>query len=165
MKIDDSIKIIAKSANIVFIGMILSKILGFLYRAIIARMGVSEYGVISLGLAITSFLITISLMGLDFGVLRYVSLYSEKNNHKKAEKAISTATLISGTLSIILAIIIFVYASYLADLFNNKDIEIVLKIMAFVLPFDVLRIIFFSALKSLKKAEYEVFGKSIIENI
>jgi len=164
MKVDESIKTLARGANIVFIGIIISKILALAYRAIVARIGVQEYGALSLGLAITSFLITLSLLGLDFGIMRFLPDYHEKKNPYKKQSAISTATVIAGLCSIILAVIVFVNADFLAGLFHAENLAIIMKILAFILPFDVLRIIFFSILKSYKQPKYEIYGKNVIES-
>lgn len=165
MNLNESIQQVAKGANIVFLGVVISKILGFIYRAIVARISVAEYGTISLGLAIVSFLITISLIGMDFGIMRYLPDYQEKKNRQKVLSTISTATLITAVTSILFAIAVFLYASRLAALFGNPQLAPVLKILAFVLPLDVLRIVLFSILKSFKLAQYEIYGKNIIENV
>ena len=82
-KIESSLETIAKGAGIVFIGAVITKLLGFFYRIIIARIGVEQYGLFSLGLAIYGIIAAISSLGLYLGVLRYVSYYKGKDDEAK----------------------------------------------------------------------------------
>ena len=66
-------KRMAKGAVIVFFGMLLSKALAYLYVALLARLGSSEYGLLSLGISIVSFISIFSLLGLNTGIIRYIS--------------------------------------------------------------------------------------------
>ena len=52
----EEIKNIAKGSLIILIGIFLSKFLTYIYRAIVARfLGSSDYGLLTLGLAISGF--------------------------------------------------------------------------------------------------------------
>ena len=75
-----AIKTVAKGAGIVFLGVFISKVLGYLYRMIIARIGPEEYGLLSIGIAVVSIISFFPLLGLDLGVLRYVAFYKGRND-------------------------------------------------------------------------------------
>ena len=78
---------IALSAMIVFIGMIISKILTYAYRLIVARfLGPEEYGTLTLSLSILYLLIVLSNIAHPSAIVRYASFYKGKNNQEKIQK-------------------------------------------------------------------------------
>ena len=83
-EIDNKLKLIMKSSIIVFIGLFLSKIFIFGYRVLIARyFGAEIYGLFSLALMVVGWFIAFSSLGLNQGVLRYVSFYRGKKDLNK----------------------------------------------------------------------------------
>ena len=70
---ENHLKKIFSGALIILLGTVLSKILSYGYRVIVGRIGTEQYGLLSLGLAISGSLIVISTLGLNVGVQRYVS--------------------------------------------------------------------------------------------
>jgi len=59
---------IFSGALIILIGTFISKLLSYGYRVIVGRIGTEQYGLLSLGLAISGSLIVISTLGLNIGV-------------------------------------------------------------------------------------------------
>src|SRR3989344_6976802 len=98
---------IARGAIISFLGMIFGKGLTYLYVILLARLGSSEYGLISLGLAITLFLSTITMLGLKTVIVRYISFYQSKKNNEKIKGTILSSIKISLPISIIFMISLF----------------------------------------------------------
>ena len=75
INIDKSLKLIAKSSIIILCGIFISKLLTYIYRIIIARtFGPEIYGVFSLILMIVGILTPIINLGLNEGLLRFISL-------------------------------------------------------------------------------------------
>ena len=72
---EDSFKKITKGAGIAFIGIIISKLLGYAYRILVARTDTEIYGLLSIGIAMFSLLSTVSFLGLNNGFLIYVAFY------------------------------------------------------------------------------------------
>jgi O-antigen/teichoic acid export membrane protein len=71
--LDVSLRKIAKGAGFVLIGTIIGRAFGYGSRLIIARLGASDYGLITLGFAVMSIAATLSLVGIQSGIIRYVS--------------------------------------------------------------------------------------------
>ena len=67
------VRTIAKAAFIFFTGTILAKFLTYIFRLIIARTGVEEYGLISIALAIFGVVSVISIFGMDTGQFGLIS--------------------------------------------------------------------------------------------
>jgi len=162
----DSLKKITKGAGIIFVGMIISKLLGYVYRILIARVGTETYGLFSIGIALFSLLTTISLVGLNRGVLRYISFYRAKEDLGKVKELISFSLKITSLFSLIVSIIFFVFSDKIAILFfHNSDLSIIFKILAVFIPFSVFREVIFSIIESFQKIKYEIYSKNIVENV
>src|SRR3989344_4881023 len=131
---DIAFKWIIRGAGFMLVGLILSKILNYIYRAITARwFSPEQYGVLSLGLAVLSVALIITIFGFNFGVERYIGYYA---NRKKQNQILKTAILFTIPLSIIFAVILFFLSDFIAiTFFHNKAVSIVIKVLAFSLPF------------------------------
>jgi len=165
-ELDKSIKKIAKGGGIIFIGIIISKILSYIYRIIVARIGVEEYGLFSIGLAVTGFLAMISTLGMGEGVVRYVSYYIGKKQEYKARNIIKYVLILTTTFSIFVAVSLFILSDWISiNLFHNKNLSIILAIFAISLPLDVVKKIILSVMRAFQKIEYEVYSRNLIENI
>ena len=92
---DIALKKIAKGAGIFSIGLLISKGLAYVYRLIIARIGVEQYGLFSLALAVFGIFITISLLGLSDGVIRFVSFYKGKFDQRRIKGVITSSLKIT----------------------------------------------------------------------
>tara|TARA_Y100000310_G_scaffold82857_1_gene79486 strand:- start:37883 stop:39403 length:1521 start_codon:yes stop_codon:yes gene_type:complete len=157
---------IVSGASIVFIGMIISKLLSYVYRLIIARIGVSEYGLFSLGLGIIGIIIGISLFGLQRGVLRYVSYYRGKEDLGSVKGAIVYSLKISFMISFVLGILLFLLSDFIAlNYFNNTNLSFILKILAIVIPINVINEVSLHAILGFQKIKYVVISKNIILNL
>ena len=83
-KLDTALKSIVKSSVLVFMFLVLSKIISYFYRIIIARyFGPEVYGALSLAIMISGFFIIFSVLGLDEGLLRFIPFYRGKKKNKK----------------------------------------------------------------------------------
>ncbi len=161
-----AMKSIAKGAGIVFIGIMISKFLGYIYRVIIARLGPEAYGEISLGLAVFGILSVISILGLELGTLRYVSIYKNINAKEKIKGTISFAMKTTLMISLILGAILFIFSDFISQtLFHTTEISLILKIISIALPFEVIRVITVNTFKAFSKIEYDVYTRIIAENV
>src|SRR3989344_2069920 len=160
------VPILVKGAGFVYFGMIFSKILTYLYRIVIARIGTSEYGIFSLGLAIINMVMFIPLLGMDEGIVRYVSYYLGLKEDAKIKGTITTALKISGFLSLIVTTILFFSSEYIAiNILREQSLNIILNVLTLSIPFYVISTIYLSVIKAYKRMDYWVFIKSITENI
>src|SRR3989344_173276 len=103
----NSMNVIAKGAIILLFGSVLGKVFSLLYRIILSRFGEQAYGEFSLGLALFGILSVISVLGLDTGILRYLSVYSAEKNPAKIKGtvlfSIKTILLVSTILGFLLS--------------------------------------------------------------
>ena len=163
---NEEINHIAKGTTILLIGVFISKILTFIYRLIIARLGTEEYGLLSLGITILGFSSVIAILGMNIGITRYVAYYNHKNKKEEILGMIRSALKITSITSIILASLLFIFSNNIAlSIFHNQKLSIIIKIIAFAIPFDVTRDIVLSATKGFQHMKYDVYSKNIVEGV
>ncbi len=162
-EIDKGLKLIVKSSIIVLIAFIFSKILGYLYRIIIARyFGPEIYGLFSLSVVIVSLFVMISLIGFSEGVVRYISFYRGKKEINKIRYLYRFASSLIFLFSLFVFIILFFSSEYISIFFfNNESLVIYLKILSFAIPFWAFAIFFLSIMRAFEKIK-EI---SVIDNI
>lgn len=169
MSNEKHLQVISKTAILVLLGIFISKLLSYLYRIIVARteiIGPSGYGTLSLGIAFYGLLSTISLMGLNQGVLRYVAYYKTKKQIDNINNIIRSAIKLSLIFSIIIALALFLLSDYIAiNFFNNPALATVLKIICIAIPVDNIRNILLSATKGFQTIKYEIYSKNLVETI
>lgn len=161
-----ALKKIARGVGIVIIGTLISKVLAYVYRIIIARIDIAQYGLFSIALAVFSMLFTFSSLGLNEGVVRFVAYYKGLNDERRIKGTITSALKISLPISLIAGFLLFIFSDWVAiTFFHNTELSILFKIVALILPIDITRNIFISSIRAFQKVEYDIYSKSITENV
>src|SRR3989344_4231648 len=156
---------IFSGALIILIGTFISKLLSYGYRVIVGRIGTEQYGLLSLGLAISGSLIVISTLGLNIGVQRYVSYYKGKLDNARIKGIITSSLKILLPLSLSFGFILFILSDQISiNFFHNAKLSPILKILAISIPLTVIGDIFLNTIRAFQKIEYEVFTKNLGEN-
>lgn len=159
-----SLKLIAKSSMIIFISVLLSKIFSYIYRVIISRLGPNDYGTLSIALAVFGIIGGLTMLGTETGLVKFISSYDQRKDQIKGVIYDSIRFVLP--LSVILSILLFIFADYIAiDFFRNEKLGILLKILAVFAPINALRKIFLNSLIGFKKPQYETIAKAITENL
>ncbi|MFA5173825.1 MAG: flippase [Candidatus Pacearchaeota archaeon] len=166
-KLDNSLKLLIKSSFVVFIGLILSKIIGYAYRIIIARyFGPEIYGFFSLALSITVLFVSIAGFGLNDGLLRFIPLLRAKNKIEDI-KYLFKKTIkfywISGLVTSILLIILSDFISL--TIFHNIDLSIFIKIMGSTIILHLFTGTFLVIFRGYEKIGWYSFVYNILMNI
>lgn len=158
---------IASGAGVVFLGMIFGQLLEYGIRITIARfLGPADYGLINLGLTILLLLTAFSLCGLNIGITRYIAYFSAQNKRESIGSSLLASLKVILPLSLIFLILLLLLKNYLAfDIFRKKDLQAVLGIFAFALPFSVLGEFFYASLRGFKKASYAILSREIFRRI
>ncbi|MBN1896573.1 MAG: oligosaccharide flippase family protein [Candidatus Aenigmarchaeota archaeon] len=162
----DSVKTLAKGAGIVLAGLILSKIFTLIYRVFIAQFyGPTDYGIFSLGIAVLSLFAMTSLIGLQSGVVRFVSHYRSKKDNERVKGTIISSLKITLPLSIAMSIILALLSEFIGlTVFHETELVNVLMILSISIPFTTLMTILMSAFIGFKKADYRVYTENISLN-
>ena len=165
-----SLEKVSIGAGIVFIGIFISKILGYGYRAILARMGIEEYGLLNIGFAIYNFLIILAAFGLNEGIIRYISLYKSKDEPAKIKGILFYSFKITLFLSILISALLFIFSDWLSKYFVDVEttrlqLSFILKVFAITIPFGVVGGIISNSFKAFQEVKYLVYVKNIGENL
>ena len=111
--------LLRKTALIALIGFVFSTFIGYLYRYIITKTGPEIYGSFTLALSVISFALIFAKLGIDEGILRFLSLYSEEKNGKKAKKVFITSVYIVLFSSVIFACGIYILSDFFEKIFHS----------------------------------------------
>lgn len=162
-----AIKSVFKGGSIVFIGIIASKFLGLAYRVLVGRyLGPSEYGVISVMMAVFSVSTTLMYVGIPNGVQRYLSYYLERDDREGARGALRTGIQILTLTSIIGAIGLYFLAPWLANtLFNEPRAIWPIRMVAVILPLRAYTILFTRVTNAFEQMQYQVYTGRIYLNV
>ena len=133
-------KQVARGGGIVAIGSVIGKICNFALQLLLGRvLGTGAYGLYALGFSVTSIASSISSLGLQNGIVRFVSIYRGEGDKARIKGTLVLALTISLISSIIVAGLLFVFSRPISiRIFNKPDLVSVLRIFALSLPFYVL---------------------------
>ncbi|MDP2673191.1 MAG: flippase [Nanoarchaeota archaeon] len=164
-QLNQSLKLLAKSSFIVFIGVILSKILGYAYRIIVARYyGPEAYGLFVLSLGILGWFTLASHLGLGTGIVRYFSFYIGKKDKKKVAyifRFFSRFLLITGVIS---GVLLFFLSDIISEkIFSNLQLSPFLKLLSLTLPLVGLKGIFYGLMQSYEKIGWYSFISNVLD--
>ena len=156
-------KKVASEAIVSFAGMSAGSVFRYLFSIFMARwLGPQMLGLYSLGNAVTRIGEIFAIMGLDNGVLRFVS--REDRNSSNAQNSIYSSIKMGFISSIIIAIVLYFSAEWIVLKFLAEDPFLIkiIQFYAFTLPFTVTTLIASFATQGFKILKYKIFVNQII---
>ncbi|MFA5258557.1 MAG: flippase [Candidatus Pacearchaeota archaeon] len=165
--LDDSLKLIAKTSIIVFIGLVMSKLLGYAYRIIVARYyGPEVYGLFSLVTMVLGIILAVSSLGLLDGLARFIPQYRGKKESNRISYLLKLTNKILLVTGIISAVLLFFLSEFIAvNIFHDIDLVNLLKILSFFVPIAVLSSPFLNALRGYELISSYSFVYNILQNL
>ena len=165
--LNDSLRKIAKGAGITFFGAMAGMFIGLLVRVAIARfLGPEDYGLFSLGEATLIIALSISMIGLATGVVRYVSFYNERKDVGRVKGTIISSLKMGVFTSSILTGVLFFGAGWISlTFFHEPNLVPVLRIFVISLPFLVLAQILLVVTVGFQDMKYNVYVRDLFQNI
>jgi O-antigen/teichoic acid export membrane protein len=155
------IRHLAKGTSITFILRIIGRILLVLIQVLIARyFGPKLYGLYAIGWVISRIVWSFSTLGLQNGVLKFGQEYLHKDN-AAFKGIVYDALLISFSIGIILMIVFMAIATWLAGIYEEKELANLIRLFAISFPF--LSII--TILASLSRVTLKMKYAAIIEDL
>lgn len=160
------LSLIARGAGFYFAGFAISKVLAYLYRALVARaLGPTDFGIFSLGLAVLAVALVFAALGLYQGILHFVAVYDSTGEPAKVRGTVIFGLKVQLVSSIVLALAMFLSADFVAvSFFHEPSAALVIKILSVVLPFFVLTSNLMILTQAFKKIEYQILLRSVAEN-
>lgn len=161
--LEAALKKVAKGTGIVLAGTVTGVFLQFLGRIIIVRyLTQSEYGILSITIAILSVTVTFALLGFREGVPRYISYYRGKKDTSRQWSTITSALWIVLLASIGFGTIIFLASGTIARIFHTPELELILKMVALATPFDALIYLLVAIFRGFDRVEIKVYFHDIL---
>jgi len=135
-----TLNIVVKSSLIVFLGIFSAKILTYIYKIIIARyFGPETYGLFTLAFIIVEWSIAVSSLGLNKGLIRYVSILRGKKKEKKISSLFKFSFKTTLIFSFSIAILIFLFSDMISNnIFKEPGLTLFLVYFAFAVVFLVI---------------------------
>lgn len=154
-----AVKSIFKGGAIIFLGIIISKISGLLYRILVGRyLGPEDYGVIAVMMATFSVATTLAFIGIPNGVQKYVSDYRAKGELDKARSVARTGLDLVTVSSIFTAVFLFVLAPWISiNIFSEPKAIWPIRMIAVIIPLKAYSHIFLSVTEAFEKMQYDVY--------
>ncbi|MFH1802087.1 MAG: flippase [archaeon] len=165
--LDRSLKLLVKTSFVVFIGVVLSKVLGYLYRVIIARYyGPEVYGLFTLATVIVSFFVTIAGLGLSEGFLRYVPIYRSKRRFAEIKTLITKVLKIYILTGILCSILLWAFSESISlNIFHDSGLIWPLKIFSSMILIALVNNVFLTNLKAFEEISAYSFIFNILQNV
>ena len=150
---------IAKESTITFSGMVYGNLNRYLYTALLARwVGVEYLGIYSLANAIMLISEVIAKMGLETGVMRFVSRLEPKTDKTIIQNIIQSSLKMTGIFSIGIAIILAGFSWLLVGFFKGTPLlHTAIIVFAFTIPFNAITLVSAFATQGFKLLKYKVF--------
>lgn len=158
------LKTFVKGSLIVFISMIFLKIATYIYKIIIARsFGQEVYGLFSLAIMVSGFVIALLSLGLQDGLLRYISFYRGKNETEKIQSILKFSLILILLTSFIGAGLLFFFSKTISlNIFHTSELTIFLKWFAIFIPISMFASIFHSVIRAYEKIGWYSFIGNIL---
>lgn len=164
--LESSLKKIAKGTAIVLLGTILGNIFAFGNKIIIVRyITKSDYGLLSLGLAIFEIILVLVCMGFSEGVTRYISYFQGRKETEKTWGIITSSVKIILLTSLAWISLVYLLLPFLAATFHEPNLSLVLKVFIFAIPFAGLTELLTAVFRGFDKVGVKVLFGNILLNL
>ncbi len=156
---------LAKGTGIAFSLGIGGYFLMFLFKFVAAKYyGPTDLGLLEMTNTVVLILILISTLGIPAGITRYVPLYKYRGEHQLLTGYIRSILITSLIVASLISLFLFSFADSITQFFNfPSDLEPLIKIASFIIPFRTLSHIFRKILISEKKIFLQTLSESILE--
>ncbi len=156
---DGHLKEVLSGSAITFVLKMTGMLLGYIVVLIISRKyGADGMGIYSLIVSIITFFVMMSVVGMNFSILRYVGQFNKHSEKQKLKLLFSHAVEIVVPLSMVLSVMLYLFSDFIATyVFHNSEYRQALVIASFIIPFAALSnigIVYIRGLKNLKVSEY-----------
>ncbi len=140
-----------RGAGIVFVMMVLSYFLGYVFRVIIAReLGVASYGLVYAIIALFGFFSLFMSLGLESALVKYIAEFKAENKPEKIKGSIIIVLFSKLLLSAIVCGVLILFSDLIAsEYFKTPEASILIKIYGVG--------ILFSAIITTMKASFQGF--------
>lgn len=121
----------------VLISSVVTLLIGFLLRIVLARwLGAADLGLYQMVITVQGIAVLVATLGIPPALIKYIAEY--KDNKEKLTQTVSSGLLSSILFGILVGILLYALSGTLAGIFHMPELAHLLKILAFVFPFNSL---------------------------
>jgi O-antigen/teichoic acid export membrane protein len=166
-RLDKNLNLLVKSFFAVAVALVLSKILAYVYRIVIARyFGPEVYGLFSLALMISGLVIAVASLGLVQGMTRYMAYYRGRNEKNKIHYVYDFTIKIFFVSSLIFSVLLYFLAGTIAnELFNEPGLTFFLKVFSFVVFFTGISSTYLTSIRVYERTGLHSFISGVVHNL
>ena len=149
---------IGKESTITFTGLMYGNINRYLYTALLARwVGAEFLGIYSLANSIMLISEVLGKMGLETGIMRFVSRLNPESDSVKIQKVIASALKMTAVFSLVIMVGLIISSGYIVTQILNEPplLTSVLIVFAIAIPFNALTLISAFATQGFKRLKYK----------
>ena len=149
----------AGNAAIVGVGNIAGYFFKYANNLVIQRtLGVELFGLYSVSLSLVTLISSIFDLGLDNAMIRYIAIYrGRKQQTNSIRSLVIFCTSLVGITGLLGALVVMVFAPFLAKLVHKPDTAPVLQILAPLIPLLCMQTVWTGGLQGLKEFKRRVF--------
>jgi O-antigen/teichoic acid export membrane protein len=153
----------ASGAAIVGVGTIAGNVFKYGNNFMIQRaFGPGPYGLYTLSFAIVTLISSIFNLGLDDAMVRYSSVYKSKKQPRLLRGLAIFCSASAGMAGLLGAIILFYMTPYIAHVRGSDEIVPLLLIMAPIIPFTCMQVIWSAGLQGFKAFKWRVLTQRLL---
>jgi O-antigen/teichoic acid export membrane protein len=156
---------ISKNAGIGGGSILIGNVVSYLSTILATRViGAEDFGIFYLANTILLTTVLFSTLGLNQGVLRYISLYEARNDHRRIKGTVLFGIKLTLLLSVLITAVIFVASPFLANqIFAKPNLQVALRILIVALPFITVSEILLSGLQGLRLIALNALVRNIVQ--
>lgn len=160
----NELKSITKNAGITAVGLVVLNVMSFVNNAIITRtVGADQYGLYVLATRILEFLMMAAALGLNHSLIRFISMYTGKNDPQKVKGTIMYVLRITVLAALGFAVIVVLLSETISTrIFNRSELSYYLKILMIALPFGIMLNTVLHIFIGLKQVKYQVLLANLV---
>ena len=150
---------IIKDTGIAGLGEVVFIVMTYTSNVIISRfLGAKGVGIYAQAMTIVSFVSLLAWLGLDVGVLRFLSLYLAQKDLGYVKGMMYFASSLVLVMSVLLGGGVFLTADLFADrVFREPQLTFVLRIFALTVPFTALTTVWLNGIQAFQRTNYRIY--------
>jgi len=162
-KEEKNLRRVAKGGTLIFCGTIIGGLVSMLLHILLSRtLGARQYGLYTLGFSIFLIAHSILSLGLQRGILRYVSVHYGVKDMKRTKGTLLFSLTVGAATNIFGGTIIYVFADKIAiGIFNEGEFAAVIRFFSIALPFYDILMLCCSGIRGFQK----MFAFTLFRNI
>lgn len=156
----------AKGSGFLVAGTLFALVARFVIALVLARaLGAEDYGLYVLAISAASLFAGVSLLGLDDAMVRYVAIQSGRSDDEGVSGTLQIGFGVSIVSGLLMGAVLFLAAGPIAvGLFNEPDLEPLLRLFAIVVPFLVVSNVLLGTARGFRRMDYAALGEKVVQS-